>query len=164
MTSIVQIRDCRGEDIPAISALYFNTVHNVNSRDYTPDQINAWAPEVYPESFWKERFAIYQVFVAQCKQDIVGFTELGKTGHIECFYVHHQWQGHGVGSKLMAHIEAEADRQNISRLSADVSVTARPFFERKGFTVVKAQQKKYRGQIFQQYRMEKGLTSVKANG
>jgi putative acetyltransferase len=31
-------------DIPAIVQLFQQTIHQINSRDYTPEQVNAWAP------------------------------------------------------------------------------------------------------------------------
>ena len=52
----MEVRESREVDIPAISRLYYDTVHRVNARDYSPQQIEAWAPAVANESFWRERF------------------------------------------------------------------------------------------------------------
>jgi putative acetyltransferase len=97
------------------------------------------------------------VYVVEVEHQIVGFTEFEKTGHIDCFYVHYGWQGRGVGSRLLAAIEQHARRKRLSCLFADVSITAMPFFKRRGFTIQRKQKKIYRGQRFSQYCMVKRL-------
>lgn len=37
------IRRYREEDLPQIVTLFYETVHHVNIRDYTPKQVDAWA-------------------------------------------------------------------------------------------------------------------------
>lgn len=151
------IRAYRDSDIPAIARLYYWTVRTINARDYSPEQIAAWAPAIFEDSFWKNRFRRYRVFVAEDAGAVVGFAEFESTGHIDCFYVHHQRQSAGIGSALLRRIETEARELGLGRLFADVSVTARPFFEKKGFTVARRQEKFYGGCRFQQYLMEKYL-------
>jgi putative acetyltransferase len=146
-------------DIPAIAALYYNTVRRVNARDYNPQQIDAWAPEIAPNAFWQSRFVNYQVFVAEHAMGIVGFAEFDNLGgRIDCLYVHCEKQRAGIGTALLAHIEDQARSRNLHRLFADVSITARPFFAKNGFTVVAEQESPYQGCSFKQYAMEKALT------
>ena len=151
------IRRVRRADIPHISRLYYETVHRVNARDYSPEQIRAWAPRVYPDAFWQRRFRRYEVFVAEDGGAVVGFVELGRTGEIDCFYVHHSRQHRGIGAALMARVEREARSRGNTRLFADVSVTAEPFFRRMGFRAVTRQIKIYRNRPFKQAVMEKTL-------
>jgi len=129
----MQIRTYRPSDIEQISLLYFNTIRCVNARDYTEQQLRAWAPGVPDNSFWSNRFADRAVFVAELYDKVIGFVEFEKTGHIDCFYVHHEFIHQGVGSQLMQKIENESRQHNIRRLSAEVSLTARGFFQSKGF-------------------------------
>lgn len=35
------LRPYRSEDCPALAALFYDTVHTVNARDYTPEQLDA---------------------------------------------------------------------------------------------------------------------------
>jgi putative acetyltransferase len=58
----------------------------------------------------------------------------------------------------MRHVESEARSLGITRLVADVSITARSFFEHAGFRVVEPQTVERRGVRFQNYRMEKSLS------
>jgi putative acetyltransferase len=153
----MRIRRVKRADIPQIARLYYETVHRVNARDYSPGQIQAWAPRVYPDAFWQRRFRRYRVLVAEDSGAIVGFVELAPKGEIDCFYVHHAHQQRGIGAALMARAEREARSRGNSRLLADVSITGEPFFRRMGFRVVRRQIKIYRNRAFRQAVMEKRL-------
>ena len=128
----MQIRPVKRTDIPQIARLYFETVHRVNARDYSLEQIRAWAPRVYPDAFWLRRFRRYRVLIAEDGGAVLGFVELGRMGEIDCFYVHHGHQHRGIGAALMARVEREANSHSNSRPFADVSITAEPFFRRLG--------------------------------
>ena len=151
------IRRVKRADIPQTSRHYYDTVHRVNCRDYSAEQLRAWAPRVYPDAFWQRRFRRYEVFVAEDGGAVVGFVELGRTGEINCFYVHHGNQHRGIGAALMARVKREARSRGNTRLLADVSITAEPFFRRMGFRVVRRQIKIYRNRSFKQAVMEKRL-------
>ena len=151
------IRTYRKRDIPMISCLYYDTIHRVNCIDYTRDQIEAWAPSVPSDDFWKKRFDRCLVYVAEHDARIVGFTELHSTGHIDCFFVHHEWQRRGVGTSLMERVEASARRRRTPRLFAEVSITAKPFFLGRGFSVVREKRAVRAGVALGQFDMEKWL-------
>lgn len=151
------VRKAQPEDFAAIARLFYETIHYINAQDYTPEQLNAWAPRIYAGSHWQDRAQRLQVYVAEAEAQVVGFAELESTGHIDCFYVHHQWLRQGVGSQLMARLEAEASTQEIDRLFAEVSITARPFFEHQGFQVEREQEKRYSDVLFRQFVMSKSL-------
>jgi putative acetyltransferase len=156
----MHLRRYRKSDISQIARLYYDTIHKVNCKDYSPLQIQAWAPKVYPTRFWAARFCRYTVYVVEDQKQIIGFAEFEKTGHIDCFYVHYAWQGKGVGSLMLAVIGQQARRLRLRRLFADVSLTAMPFFKHHGFVIKRHQKKIYRGQRFSQYVMVKPLTAT----
>ncbi len=157
----MRLRRYQKSDISQIARLYYDTIHQINSKDYSPPQIQAWAPRVYPTRFWANRFQRYTVYVVEADHQIVGFAEFEKTGHIDCFYVHYAWQGKGVGSRLLNTIERQARQRRLNRLFVDVSLTAMPFFKRHGFAIKRKQKKIYRGQRFSQYVMVKQLTATR---
>lgn len=157
----MDIRPYIEADIPAISRLYFNTVHRVNSRDYTQEQIRAWAPTIYSNSHWVQRFLKRRVLVAESRERILGFAEYESTGHIDCFYVHHEHLHQGIGSALMKEVEEEFRSQNVHRSFAEVSLTARAFFESKGFRIVEERNQEYHDVIFKLYLMEKYISRDK---
>lgn len=78
-------------------------------------------------------------------------------GHIDYFYVHHKWQGKGVGSMLYQAIEEAAIRQKLHYLYAEVSVPAKEFFLRKGFKIREERNNIICGAPAKQFIMEKKL-------
>lgn len=153
----MMIRTYRKRDIPVISRLYYDTIHRVNCTDYTREQLEAWAPSIPSDDFWRNRFNRYVVYVAEQASQIVGFTEWETTGHIDCFFVHHEWQRRGVGTSLMKRVETSAGRRRIRRLFAEVSLTAKPFFLGRGFRIVRQKAAVRDGVALDQYVMEKWL-------
>lgn len=137
---MIKIRKYKKEDAAALASIYYHTIHIINRRDYTQAQVNVWAPELSKDTEgWLKKWEKITPLVAVINAQPVGFVELESTGHIDCFYVHHEYQGQGIGSLLMQAIYNEAMQQDINRLFADVSITARLFFEHKGFQVIKQQ-------------------------
>jgi putative acetyltransferase len=53
----LHLRAYREEDAPALLALYRDTIRRVNARDYSPEQVRAWAPEDIDPGGWARRFA-----------------------------------------------------------------------------------------------------------
>ncbi|TWU07327.1 putative N-acetyltransferase YafP [Symmachiella macrocystis] len=140
--------------------LFFATIHNVNIRDYTAEQVEAWAPDTIDKHLWRARIETMQPYVCVAGDDVVGYAGLLPSGYIDHFYVHHERQGQGVGKLLYAAIEADAHQQNLDELTADVSITARPFFTARGFTVV-AQQEVSRGTtVLRNFKMIKRLSNA----
>lgn len=153
----MNVREYKQGDIAQISELYYQTVRNVNSKDYSSEQVKAWAPKIYDDSFWLKRFDNYDVYVVDEDGLILGFSEYQFPGHIDCFYVHHEKQRQGVGRLLCERIEKQAKKEGTKRLFVDVSITAKPFFVHQGFISVKEQNKSYQDLVFQQFFMEKWL-------
>ena len=146
-------------DAQALANIYYYTIHHINIRDYSIEQVNAWAPSSCLElDGWKKKWEKLPPIVATLNDEIVGFTEFESSGHIDCFYVHHQHQGKGVGSVLMAAIDANAKKNNIIRLYSEVSITAKPFFEKMGFAIIKKQLVNIRGCELTNFIMEKITT------
>lgn len=154
----MHVRLARPEDAPQIVRIFYQTVHQVNARDYTPDQVNAWAPEVPDPEEWATRKLQTRItFVADDNGVLAGFGELEENGHIDCLYCHHAHQRQGVGSALYAQIEEHARALGLPCLFAEVSITAGPFFQRKGFSRVQQQTVVRRGVDLTNFLMEKDL-------
>ena len=98
--------------------------------------------------------------VAIVDEEIVGFAEFEDNGHIDCFYVHHLWQKKGVGYSLIKAIKEEAKLKNINRIFAEVSITAREFFEKMGFIIVREQIVNIRGVYLKNFMMEMYLNET----
>lgn len=156
MSAAPTLRRFRPDDLPTLIALFRDTVRRINSRDYSPEQVAAWAPDEVDPDRWAtlaDRFTI----VAELEGEVAGFADLEPTGHVDRFFVHADHQGRGVGRAILASLVAEAVRVGLPRLFAEVSLTARPFFERMGFVVVADREVVLRGVTFANHRMERRL-------
>ena len=154
---MITIRDFQEEDAPTLWALFFNTVRKVNRRDYTEQQVKAWAQEGFDSQLWLKKMISIQPFVAELDGVIVGYSDVQPSGLVDHFFCHHEYQGQGVGRALMTHVIKQAEAKGLNRIFSEVSITARPFYEHMGFTVVNEQQIEVRGATLTNYVMERHL-------
>lgn len=151
----ITIRGYQESDAGSLASIYYHTIHNINTKDYSKEQVDAWAPMSSLEiEGWKKKWKRVVPLVAIADNTVVGFAEFESNGHIDCFYCHHEWLGKGVGSALMHALLDKADSSAIKKVFAEVSITAKPFFEAKGFLVVKEQIVEVRGVKLKNYVME----------
>ena len=151
------IRRFQPADIDAIITLFRATVRGINRRDYTAAQVVAWAPDRIDRAAWLERFGANESLVSVLAGEIVGFAVLERTGCVDMMFVHEDRQGEGIATALLDALEDRARLLPVDRTYAAVSITARPFFERRGYTVTAPQTVELRGQSFVNYKMEKPL-------
>jgi len=132
----MQIRPFRPGDEPALHAVYLSAIHGLASKNYTPEQIQAWAPRDLDQNLWAKRMQEIQPFVVEASDEIVAYADVQSSGYIDHFFVSARYARQGVGSMLMECIHRAACEQETEALTSDVSRTAQPFFERFGFVVV----------------------------
>jgi putative acetyltransferase len=154
---MIEIRLFETRDAEQVALLFHETVREVNLGDYSSNQVKAWAPDDIHFRNWVEVCSSRFTYVAEDDGVIAGFGELEPNGHIDCFYCHKNYQRCGVGRQLYEAIETKAIELSIGRLFTEASITAKPFFQRIGFSVVKEQTVTCRGEIFTNYFMEKKL-------
>lgn len=136
-----------------IGRLFYNTIHKINSKDYHQDQINAWAPEPFDLHRVAQKIRTINPYVVILDGKIVAYADIQADGYIDHFFCHHDYQGMGIGRRLFAKLARTASENGVTELYANVSITARPFFEAMGFSVEKTQTVKQRDQVLINYRM-----------
>lgn len=150
------IRNYDVRDTRMLVDIFYNTIHHINIRDYSEKQVQAWAPkESLQLEKWQKKWENLAPIVAVIEDKIVGFAELEQGGHIDCFYVHHEYQGKGVGKTLIKTIFKKAEEQSITRIFAEVSITAKQFFESNGFSIIKKRTSIRKGVKLMNFAMEK---------
>lgn len=155
---LIKIRSYREEDAEELAKIYYNTIHNINCQDYTKEQLDVWAPQTALEvEGWKKKFKNTEPLVAIVDEKIVGFAEFERNGHIDCFYCHHAWIGRGIGSFLLKAIYRKALEYNLDKIFAEVSITAKPFFEKHGFRTICKQEIEKNGIKLTNFKMEKWI-------
>jgi len=143
----VRIRLFRAGDELALHDVFYSAVHDVASRHYSAEQIEAWAPVSFDHDQWVERMRAIAPFVVEEAGCIVAYADLQPTGYIDHFFVSGAVARRGIGALLMNHILDAAKAQEIHVLTADVSRTALPFFRRFGFVVVEEHAHVVRGVV-----------------
>ena len=119
------LRPYRTEDCAALAALFYETVHAVNARDYTPQQLDAWATGEVDLDAWDRSFREHDTVIAEQNGSIVGFGDMDASGYLDRLYVHKDCQGRGVASAICAWLER---RSAAAEYITHASLTARPFW------------------------------------
>ena len=158
ITSRLPIRRLTAQDIPEMRELFRATVLTVNSKDYTKEEVEDWASCGDSVEHWKELFAKNNYIGALDGQGrIVGFSSMNTEGYLHSMFVHKDWQGKGVATLLLSEVEKMARGYGVHKISVEVSITARPFFEKRGYKVMKEQKAKANRLWLTNYVMEKTL-------
>ncbi|HHX8278522.1 GNAT family N-acetyltransferase [Vibrio diabolicus] len=155
---MLSIRRYRTEDAPILWTLFYHTVRVINRRDYTESQVSAWAPSDFDLNSWQRTMDAIQPYIAEIEGQIVGYCDLQSDGLIDHFFCHHEYQGQGIGRDLMCFLFSQAKVKGIERLYSEVSITARPFYEKMGFTVKVQQRAEVRGETLTNFMMEKYIS------
>ena len=153
MTDSITLQPYREEDSAALAVLFYKTVRRVNIKDYTPAQVQAWAPAPPDPDVWHRSFAGHLAWVAWQAGEAVGFGDLDpETGYLDRLYVRWDKQGLGIGSMLCDRLEQNCTAATVYTYA---SITAQPFFAHRGYQLIFRQQVERRGVLLENARMEK---------
>ncbi len=152
------IRNYREEDLDEVIRLFYNTVHEINKKDYTKPQLDAWAGKDIDRNKWSETLKEHTTYIAIADGIIVGFADYADNGYLDRLYVHKDYQNQGIATKLMNKIEGEINSETIY---TEASITARQFFEHRGYIVKRVQEVERKGVLLTNFLMEKTLKGTK---
>lgn len=145
------IRKYQMPDCEEIAALFYNTVHIVNAKDYTKEQLDVWATGQVDLEKWNQSLQEHYSIVAVENGVIVGFGDIDKTGYLDRLYVHADYQGKGIATAICNQLEQAVQGD----ITTHASITARPFFEKRGYKVVEEQQVERQGIFLTNFCMKK---------
>lgn len=140
---MVTIREFKIGDEDGAWKVFYSSIHQVCCKDYSTEQIQAWAPANIDSDIWASKMRSIKPFIAMVDEKIIGYADLQNDGKIDHFFVHGDHQAQGVGKSLMSKIFEESASNK--RLYSEVRHTAKPFFEKNGFKVTKEQEVNIRG-------------------
>ncbi|MBS0470111.1 MAG: GNAT family N-acetyltransferase [Proteobacteria bacterium] len=155
----MHIRPFTAADAPALANLFRRSVLEIGSRDYTPEQVAAWAgPQSNAESLAARlgdgRLALVATDDAGHVQ---AFGDLEADGHIDFLYASPEAAGTGIAAAVYEALERAAREKGLSRLYTEASEAARRFFLKRGFAVLSRRAFEVRGVPIHNYAMEKIL-------
>lgn len=100
---------------------------------------------------WDRSLTAHFTLVAEENGVITGFGDMDPTGYLDRLFVHRDFQGRGIASALCDRLEPSVS----GPITTHASITARPFFEKRGYRVIKEQQVERRGVLLTNFVMEK---------
>lgn len=145
------IRKYHPLDCEVLAELFYNTVHTVNAKDYTEEQLDVWATGTVDLEKWNHSFMEHYTLVAVDGETIIGFGDIDKAGYLDRLFVHADYQGKGIATAICEQLEQTVQGSIITH----ASITARPFFEKRGYKIVKEQQVERQGVFLANFVMEK---------
>lgn len=145
------IKKYQTTDCKEITELFYNTVHTVNAKDYTKEQLDVWAAEQMDLEKWNRSLLKHYSVVAVENEIIVGFGDIDNNGYLDHIFIHADYQGKGIGTIICNQLE-QAVKGNIT---THASITAKPFFEKRGYKVIKKQQVERQGIFLTNFVMKK---------
>lgn len=146
------IRKYETSDCEQLAELFYQTVHTVNAKDYTNEQLNVWADGNINLKEWDKSLSTHYAVVCIKGGIIVGFGDIDKTGYLDRLFVHKDYQRQGIASAICYELEHAVD---VDKIITHASITAKPFFEQRGYKVAKKQQVIRNGISLTNFVMEK---------
>jgi putative acetyltransferase len=144
-------------DLSEMKQLFTETITTVCKNDYDEQQLEAWRSRVENNERWIKIITDQFVLIAESEDKIIGFSTLDEGNYIDMFFVHKNHQHQGIATQLYTQLEDEARQQNKKFLTADVSKTAKAFFEKLGFRIINEQTVWVKGISLTNYKMQKNL-------
>lgn len=149
------VREAIISDLEELKKLFYDTITVVCAKDYTEKQIKVWRKSVDHHDRWMRLLQEQYVLLVELDNMPIGFISLRKDGYLDFLYVHKDFQGRNIAKLLVQKIEDKAVEWGLNELTSDVSITAKPFFENKGFQVVQAQVVQREGVELKNFKMYK---------
>lgn len=152
------IRRATATDLENILQLFRKTIQTINSQDYSPEQIKVWGDGALKKDRWLKKIEEQYFLIAELSDAIAGFASITTNGYLDFMYVSQDHQRKGVAKGLYTQLENFTQENGVAYITADVSITARPFFERQNFIVVQQQEVIIDGVFLTNFKMKKLLS------
>lgn len=152
------IRTATFSDIFELNKLYQNTVLIVNRKDYTSDEVEDWASCGNNIKHWHQLFEDQHYVLAENRERvIVGFASINEVGYMHTLFIHSDFQRYGIATLLYQYLEKYAQSKGANIIISEVSITAKPFFEKQGFRIDEEQMRKANKLYLRNYKMSKTI-------
>lgn len=148
----MKIREYKSSDCNTIADLFYDTVHCINAKDYTKDQLNVWATGNVDIDEWDKSFLNNYTLVAEENGIIIGFADISNEGYLDRLYVHKDHQNIGVATALCDRLEKT---YSVEYITTHASITSKSFFQKRGYKVIKKQFIERNGVVLINYIMKK---------
>lgn len=131
------VRKANPDDAEGIIGAHISSIREVCSKDYTLEQIEAWAGRKFKAELWRQTIERDHVWVAESESKIMGFSQLAimDQDHAEVMglYLMPLALGHSLGKTMLREMLNVCRIQKISSVSLYATLTAADFYQKHGF-------------------------------
>ncbi len=152
---VLNIVDYDDKYFDDIVDLFKNTVTNVNSMDYSIDEIVAWIN--IDEDKWRRTLKSNICLVGLYDDEVVGFGDISERGYLDRLYIKDKYINKNIGREIVAKLEGKVKILNVDKIVTYASITSMHFFSSIGFDLVEMNLVRRGPEKLINYRMEKKL-------
>lgn len=147
----MELRQYRSSDCEALADVFYRSVHAIDKKHYSAEELGAWADGNVDRLAWNQAFLSHHTVVAEIDGVVVGFGDMDATGYLDRLFVLPEFQCRGIASALCDELEKST---HVRTVSVHASRAARTFFENRGYTVKACRQARRHGVDLEYYEME----------
>lgn len=133
----VEIKRAVESDIPLMQRLFYQTVTFFGPGVFSRSEVETYSKLSTDKEYWIKKIQQDYVYHAKLNGEILGSFALDKTGNIEYIFVHLNYHGSGIASKLYKKLEEVAMQEGMKTLTVKLNHMTLPFFEKKGFEIIR---------------------------
>lgn len=137
----MKIRLAQNKDYIAIVRMHRATIRHINSKDYPEDIISVWSGRSNVDLFRSSEARVKRWVAVEKgigdKEKIIGFCDHNFNCELGGLYVHKDYIGKGVGSRLLEKAEVSLVKCGCNKITIKSTLTAKEFYLKQGYKVVK---------------------------
>lgn len=134
---MINIRRAKHSDAHDIITAHVRSIREICAKDYTPEQIEAWAGRKFKPELWCQAMDRDYVWVVELNSQVKGFGHLAimneNIGEVMGLYFTPELRGLKAGKKLFSEMVEEARKHGVKKLELHATLTAKTFYESLGF-------------------------------
>ena len=138
-----------------LAALLHKSVHTLCREAYSPEELEAWAPEKMDMVKFSASLRKSVNWVAEEDGRPVGFICVERDGYVNRLYTHPDYTNRGVATALLETAITWAKKKKLKRIFLSASKIGYGFYVKKGFHVCGIERIERRGTVFENKVMEK---------
>lgn len=135
-----------------ILSMIKESIQKINCDDYSEKQIKTWS--TIDKASFEGSIPLYSKVMLSEKNAVIGYGDMTSNGYLDRLFVHKDWQRKDIATKLLNSLE---NSSNVTTFETYASITAKPFFEKQHYYVVKENIATLKGVNFINYYMKKEL-------
>ncbi len=151
----MKIRRIRPGDGKRLAELLYSSVHRLCAEAYTPEELEAWAPENMDPRKLSRSLLMNAAWVMEDMGRPVGFICIERDGYINRLFTHPDNVCSGVATALLNTALDWAKKRGLKRIFLSSSRVGYGFYLKNGFHVCGVERVERRGVVFENKVMER---------